>query len=473
MASDTVTFGISSKGQPTVIDRNFEYVKVRDNLNGRTYWRCKKYQSFKCKARLITDGDRFVSDRNQEHTHGGNVATSLARKAVGDMKVKMAEISATPSTVVASVSQGLPDHVLMALPKRPSLNRVLQLHRTRLLASNGSGSVLPPPPSDINFDVPPVFADMILYDTGVGADRLILMGCPELLDGLARAKLWLADGTFKVVPLLFFQLYTIHFELVPGTIPVGLYCLVQNKQRAVYDRILSQLKNLIPMANPDRILVDFEIAAMNAFRDAFPNAVVAGCYFHLTQSVTRKVQEIGMKAEYESDDEIRGYVRCLSALAFVPVEDVGEAFDLLASEMPQHDKMPDLLSYFKHTYVRGLRRPGRGQNHGPALFPVNTWNHHFAAAEGIARTTNAVEGWHYGLQALFQCHHPTMWTFLNGLSKDRQRQKTIFLQSIAGVQLQPQKKYRDLKQRVANAVQLYSASEVIRFLQAMAHLSHQ
>jgi len=27
-----------------------------------------------------------------------------------------------------------------------------------------------------------------------------LMGCAELLDGLARADLWLADGTFKVVP---------------------------------------------------------------------------------------------------------------------------------------------------------------------------------------------------------------------------------------------------------------------------------
>jgi len=48
--------------------------------------------------------------------------------------------------------------------------------------------------------------DMVLYDSGPGDDRLILMGCAELLDGLARADLWLADGTFKVVPNVFFRL---------------------------------------------------------------------------------------------------------------------------------------------------------------------------------------------------------------------------------------------------------------------------
>ena len=38
------------------------------------------------------------------------------------------------------------------------------------------------------------FKDMVLYDSGPGDDRMILMGCAELLDGLARADLWLADG---------------------------------------------------------------------------------------------------------------------------------------------------------------------------------------------------------------------------------------------------------------------------------------
>jgi len=31
--------------------------------------------------------------------------------------------------------------------------------------------------------------DMVLYDSGPGDDRMILMGCAELLDGLARLSL--------------------------------------------------------------------------------------------------------------------------------------------------------------------------------------------------------------------------------------------------------------------------------------------
>ena len=87
---------------------------------------------------------------------------------------------------------------------------------------------------------------------------MLMCGSDDLLDGLARARLWLADGTFKVVNSIFFQLYTIHFELASGNNPVGVYCLVQNKDRPTYDIFLQRLKILIPAANPERILVDLE-----------------------------------------------------------------------------------------------------------------------------------------------------------------------------------------------------------------------
>jgi len=69
-----VVFGTSSKSKVTVIYRNFEYVKEHDNHCGTTSWRCQKYQSMQCKARLITSGNRIVSNHQPEHTHFGNVA---------------------------------------------------------------------------------------------------------------------------------------------------------------------------------------------------------------------------------------------------------------------------------------------------------------------------------------------------------------------------------------------------------------
>jgi len=69
----------------------------------------------------------------------------------------------------------------------------------------------------------------VLYDSVPGDDRMILMGCAELLDGLAQADLCLADETFKVVPNVFFQLYSIHFDFGSGIHPAALYCLLLTK----------------------------------------------------------------------------------------------------------------------------------------------------------------------------------------------------------------------------------------------------
>ena len=39
-------------------------------------------------------------------------------------------------------------------------------------------------------------------------------------------------------------------------------------------------------------------------------------------------------------------------------------------------------------------------------------------------------GRHYGIQALFQCHHPKLWTFMKGLEKHVQMQLTVYLHPV-------------------------------------------
>ena len=98
-----------------------------------------------------------------------------------------------------------------------------------------------------------------------------MLGSAEVVDGLGRSQVWLADGTFKVsVPALLFQLYSIHFSFGSGINPAAVYCLLPNKQQATYSRVLTELKRLVPMAAPNVILTDFETAAMSAFSEAYP-----------------------------------------------------------------------------------------------------------------------------------------------------------------------------------------------------------
>jgi hypothetical protein len=212
---------------------------------------------------------------------------------------------------------------------------------------------------------------------------------------------------------------------------------------------MNAVRRLVPLANPQKILVDFEKAAMNAFALSF-NATVTGCYFHLCQSVVKKVREIGLQSVYESNKDVNAFVRCLCTLAYVPTDDVVEAFELLADSQPEGiDRLDELTSFFEHTYIRGRRQRGRADFHRPPLFPVNLWNQHANGVDGVASTTNAVEGWHHKLQSLFMCRHPSLWSCMAGLQKDMQQQKAMFLQGTTGVEQASLKKYRQLNERVA------------------------
>lgn len=467
-----VEFGISKRGKRTLILNNFEFWQYRENNQGQTLWRCIKREVFNCKATAKTVGNVVVGNLSAEHTHSGNVATALARQAVGKMKAHMTENIATPSASQGAVVVNLDGHVQMALPKRATLSRVLRRHRQIKSAAANNATPLPPIPVDLTFEIPARYQAFVLHDSGPGDDRIIVFGDRELLAALGRAQLWLADGTFKVVPNLFYQLYSIHFEFVGGLNPAAVYCLLVNKSRATYDRLLGVMKELIPNASPNKILTDFESAAMNAFRDAYPSANICGCYFHLCQSINRKVNESGLQFDYEADNEIRGFIRCLGSLSHVPVDHVLDAFHTLVEGMPANERINDVVTYFEHTYIRGRRRPGRGDNYGPAIFPIPMWNQFDSAGDGIARTTNSVEGWHHSLQSLFMCKHPTLWRFLAGIERDCQLNKASYLQSTTGIVHVPRKKYRDLKARVARAVAAYGDSDTLTYLRAIAHLSH-
>ena len=189
-------------------------------------------------------------------------------------------------------------------------------------------------PNTRHFDVPSEFADFLLHDTGKDdKERTLVFGQRSLLELMESLDLlWLADGTFKICPEIFFQLFTIHIT-TNGYNPPCVYILLPNKTERTYDRMLAATKDLIPRAQLTRILLDFEKAAMNAFQKQFPASNLSGCFFHLCQSFMRKINSVGLKSIYEQHAELALSLRMIPALSFLPTNEVEEGFDLAVEEV--------------------------------------------------------------------------------------------------------------------------------------------
>ena len=168
----------------------------------------------------------------------------------------------------------------------------------------------------------------LLYDSEINeTNRLLVFGTRKMLTILRDSSSWYADGTFKVVPSQFFQLYTIHCEKDGYIIPC-VYALMTNKREVTYNKLFKNLIEIEPDLNPSHIMVDFEKASLNALEENFI-AVVSGCFFHLSQSIYRQIQAKGLTTQYLEDQDFAIRMKMLASLAFVPEHDVIDSFTIL------------------------------------------------------------------------------------------------------------------------------------------------
>ncbi|XP_076042354.1 uncharacterized protein LOC143026220 [Oratosquilla oratoria] len=305
----------------------------------------------------------------------------------------------------------------------------------------------------------------LIHDNGQNADsRIIVFASPTALRTLAHADTWMMDGNFSMAPRHFLQLY-IRVPL-DNTAVTTVYAHLQRKSQETYQDLIQIVldhcarQDLYP--DPTTVLCDFEQAVISAVRVVLGEHVqVRGCFFHLTQSTWRKIQELGLVQLYSKNEDMKLFCGMLDALALLPLCDVEDRFRWLKNHIP--DGAEPLVEYFDRTYVTGTFRraqaiPGQTgirMRRIPPLFAPHLWNVHEATLNDEPRTNNFCEAWNNRFSNLVGHNHPSVWKLIEALKKDECSVSVTIQQDARG---QPpmkrmRKVYTDLQQRLKTLCQ--------------------
>ena len=169
----------------------------------------------------------------------------------------------------------------------------------------------------------------LVYDGGVGdKQRIFIFASQDALQVSAESEHWYADGTFRVCPKMFSQLYTIH-DQSDGRVFPNVFAFLPNKNEGTYNRLFEQLFQLTNNLGNDPIdvLVDFKRSAINAFQNR--NIEVQGCFCYLSANIWKHTQYLGLSQTYNQEEDFALHIRMLPALAFLPAGDFIKGFEEL------------------------------------------------------------------------------------------------------------------------------------------------
>ena len=287
----------------------------------------------------------------------------------------------------------------------------------------------------------------LLHDSGSDdPNRFFMFATSDNVKQLENHHLF-ADGTFRIAPDLFLQVYTIH-ALVKGKCLPLVFCLLPRKTGIIYTKMLKVLKDQMDSErDPLSITSDFEGPFIKACAEIFPKVAVYGCFFHFKQSMFRHVGFEGLAGLYSNDIDVKRALKIIQYLAYVPCSDVVKLFGQLKSERVAHpDELTEsrIFNFYKYvevnyigktTHIPGKRGP-KGYRatttYTPPQFSIALWNINQRHLEGLPRTNNFSESWHNAFSAVLDSH-PSVYKLITELRKEQKRTENLLAKINTGM----------------------------------------
>ena len=264
MNQEVCTLVNSIRGQPKLIVRGYLLVKdkIKDN---KYYWCCEYKDARNCKGRAITylENEEHVLKKFNEYNHAPDASRSEIVQTLNDIKEVASNNDNQPVQIIQRALTNMSLESSYSMPNKEAVRK--QIHWIR----SDNMPLQPQSLQDIN--IPDYLRRTISGDQFLArkieleSEKMLIFCTNSNLKHLYEADYWIMNGTFKTVPTLFHQLYTIH-------VPVGgkensriflmVYVLMTSRSEEVYKKLFKEIVELGEQAgydlSPPIIITDFE-----------------------------------------------------------------------------------------------------------------------------------------------------------------------------------------------------------------------
>jgi FLYWCH zinc finger domain len=233
---------LTEKGHYMISFHGFMFWYERDGIR-KKIWRCREYQTLKCKARLHTVdsiSNPEVIKTKGSHNHEPNPVKNKVKHALSQIRTKASVITSPPSQIIADNVSNLALAVKGALPRLDSIKRTIRNIRIATLGHfivpQSRAEICLPEKLRMTSDLNPI--PFLLFDSATihpNKERIFIFGTHKNLNFLKLSDTWLIDGTFKCSPALFDQIFVIHAYRANSSFPL-IYCLMPNRNTETYSR---------------------------------------------------------------------------------------------------------------------------------------------------------------------------------------------------------------------------------------------
>ncbi|CAM4825423.1 unnamed protein product [Rotaria magnacalcarata] len=253
---------LSEKGKPLLLHEGYIY-SVERTTTTKLIFRC---QNRDCIARCHTNlsMDAFLS-LPTAHCHAPHSDRVSVIQLKNEIKTRVVMTDKSSSSIINSALRTYPLSAAGELPRSDGLSLTIRRQRTTETV-DVNGRLLEKLRKTYRDE------DFILHED----KKLIIFTTKTNLSILKQNKHWFADGTFKVCPDDYYQLFTLHAMMTNAIIPL-VYGLLIGKSNDDYKQFFEKLFEQDNF-QPESIMTDFESGTIKSVKGMLPILLLKGTF---------------------------------------------------------------------------------------------------------------------------------------------------------------------------------------------------